>query len=143
MQKAIKAVGVEVAQNAHVMCGQGGHVIMYPIDFGKTFNMVATTYSHKTWDKDQWVVPVEPSEILDDFKGWDSRVTNILGVSSLSKPSTLSVKLTISVGVGAPSCLVYVGPPTSSILQQRPRLHDRRCRPRFDALPRPGGGPSI
>ena len=87
MEEAISAVG-EAGRENLMICGYGGHLVTFPIDMGKTFNVVAFTSpknERREWvHGEQWVVPSTIDDVLDDFKGWSEEVRKLL--SMLRKP---------------------------------------------------------
>jgi salicylate hydroxylase len=87
MEEAIEAAGEQVLDNL-IICGYGGHIVTFPIDKGKTLNVVAFTSlkaNEKEWAYgSQWVVPSKIEDVLDDFKHWGEPVRKLL--SMLRKP---------------------------------------------------------
>jgi salicylate hydroxylase len=87
MEEAIGAAGEQVRDNL-IICGYGGHIVTFPIDKGKTLNVVAFTSpknERKEWTYgSQWVVPSTVEDVLDDFKQWGKPVRKLLGM--LRKP---------------------------------------------------------
>lgn len=87
IEEAVGAIG-EMGRDALIICGYGGHLVTFPIDMGRTFNVVAFTSpknEKKEWTHgDQWVVPSTIDDVLEDFKGWSEPVRQLL--SMLRKP---------------------------------------------------------
>ncbi|OCL10202.1 mannitol 1-phosphate dehydrogenase [Glonium stellatum] len=83
MDKAVEALGEELAQNSQLYMGFHGHVLTFPIEKGKTMNVVAFN-SRPTWDSDAWVVHATKEEMLTDFCDWDTQVRTI--ISLMQKP---------------------------------------------------------
>ena len=87
MEEAISAIG-EAGRENLMICGYGGHLVTFPIDKGKTFNVVAFTSpknEKQDWKHgDQWVVPSTIDDVLEDFQGWSEEVRKLL--SMLRKP---------------------------------------------------------
>jgi salicylate hydroxylase len=87
MEEAIAAIG-EAGRENLMICGYGGHLVTFPIDMGKTFNVVAFTSpknEKREWvHGDQWVVPSTIEDVLQDFEGWSEPVRKLL--SMLRKP---------------------------------------------------------
>lgn len=69
MEKAVEAIGARYAQNAIVWCGSGGCVMIYPIDFGETMNIVAINSEYKTWEG-PWVQKADHKKIEKEFSAW-------------------------------------------------------------------------
>jgi salicylate hydroxylase len=80
MEKAVEVVGEEV-RNRLIYLGKGGHVLMFPIRRGEMLNVVAfKDGGEKEWADKRWVVPSDREDLLEDFKGWNRKVRNILKV---------------------------------------------------------------
>lgn len=83
MAKAIELLGKEEAQNAQNYLGLHGHVLTFPIEKGRTMNVVAFS-SRETWDDPKWVVNTSKEEMRADFDGWGSKVQSV--INEMSKP---------------------------------------------------------
>ncbi|KAF2731731.1 FAD/NAD(P)-binding domain-containing protein [Polyplosphaeria fusca] len=83
MDEAIKLVGEEEAQNSQFYFGYHGHLLTFPIEKGKTMNVVAFS-SAKEWKNPNWVVSTSKEEMQADFAGWGPKVTSIVG--AMQKP---------------------------------------------------------
>ncbi|KIW84846.1 hypothetical protein Z517_00234 [Fonsecaea pedrosoi CBS 271.37] len=81
---AISVLGKEVAMTQALIFGYGGHLVTFPIDQGKTLNVVAFRDAPKWNHGNNWVVPVTVEDVLEDFKGWSKPVIKLL--SLLKKP---------------------------------------------------------
>jgi salicylate hydroxylase len=83
MGEAIGAAGEQVRDNL-IICGYGGHIVTFPIDKGKTLNVVAFTSpknKRTEWTYgSQWVVPSTIDDVLEDFKHWGEPVRKLLGM---------------------------------------------------------------
>lgn len=77
MDKAVKMLGEEIAQNPQMYMGYHGHVLTFPIEKGKTMNVVAFN-SCDTWTDPQWVVKTSKQKMLDDFSAWSPAVKAII-----------------------------------------------------------------
>ncbi|KAI1134100.1 mannitol 1-phosphate dehydrogenase [Hypoxylon sp. FL0543] len=77
MDKAIEKLGEEIAQNPQMYMGYHGHVLTFPIEKGKTMNVVAFN-SCDTWTDPQWVVKTSKEKMLDDFSAWGAQVKAII-----------------------------------------------------------------
>jgi salicylate hydroxylase len=83
MDQAVEILGEEVAQNSQMFLGYHGHLLTFPIQQGKTMNVVAFN-SRKTWDNDKWVVTTSKEEMDADFAEWGGHVQKIVG--AMQKP---------------------------------------------------------
>jgi salicylate hydroxylase len=82
MDKAIGAVGEELAVNSQMYMGKSGHVLTFPIEKGNTMNVVAFRAKNDgKWDDDQWVLPMKKEDMFSDFADWGDSVKQILSVS--------------------------------------------------------------
>ena len=77
MEKASEAIGAKYAENSFVWCGHGGCVMTYPIDFGKTMNIVAINSSYEKWEG-PWVVKADYEKVAKEFGEWGSHVKKII-----------------------------------------------------------------
>ncbi|KAH8602261.1 hypothetical protein B0O99DRAFT_657989 [Bisporella sp. PMI_857] len=85
MEEATAALGDDLARNSHMYLGKHGHVLTFPVDHGKTMNVVAfRTKADGVWDDSAWVKPVKKEEMEADFDNWGPRVKSIL--SMIKKP---------------------------------------------------------
>ncbi|KAF7503734.1 hypothetical protein GJ744_003317 [Endocarpon pusillum] len=79
MDKAREAVGDELAMNSQMYLGKDGHVLTYPIDHGKTMNVVA--FKNKEdglWEHDHWVLKNKGEDMRRDFANWGTPVRSVL-----------------------------------------------------------------
>ncbi|KAF2084573.1 FAD/NAD(P)-binding domain-containing protein [Saccharata proteae CBS 121410] len=83
METAVERLGEERARNSQMYFGYGGHVLTFPIEKGKTMNVVAFS-SCKTWDDPNWVVSTSKEDMESDFKHWSKQVRDI--ISMMQKP---------------------------------------------------------
>jgi salicylate hydroxylase len=82
MEKAAKALGEELARNSQMYLGRHGHVLTFPIEKGKTMNVVAfQTKEDGKWEDERWVLPMKKEDMFADFTGWGDSVQRILSVS--------------------------------------------------------------
>ncbi|KAI1387978.1 mannitol 1-phosphate dehydrogenase [Hypoxylon trugodes] len=77
MEKAVKMLGEEIAQNYQLYLGYHGHLLTLPIEKGKTMNVVAFS-SCDTWTDPHWVVTTSKEKMLSDFANWGPTVTSIV-----------------------------------------------------------------
>ena len=78
MGKAVEVAGTAM-QTRQIHVGEGGHLLMFPINDGKSLNIVAfKDAAGAPWTQRQWVVPSSREALLDDFKDWDEKSTKIL-----------------------------------------------------------------
>ena len=81
MDRAKELLGEDLASNAHLHIGYGGHLLNLPISRGDVMNVVA--FSSKPdgkWTDDRWVVPTKIADAEHDFQGWGTNVTNIVSM---------------------------------------------------------------
>lgn len=85
MDKAAELLGDELARNSQMYFGYHGHILTFPIEQGKTMNVVAfrTSKSGK-WEDERWVLPMKREDMEADFADWGQDVKSIL--SLLEKP---------------------------------------------------------
>ncbi|KAF2795106.1 FAD/NAD(P)-binding domain-containing protein, partial [Melanomma pulvis-pyrius CBS 109.77] len=69
METAVANLG-EFASDSYMWTGEGGMVMTYPIDFGKTLNVVAARYGRESWDEPTYVVQSDAATLEKDYKGW-------------------------------------------------------------------------
>jgi len=87
MQDAIDALGARIAENSYILVGKGGCIMTYPIDFGKTMNIVAINSSYDQWEG-PWVVSASFSKISQEFAEWGTHAQSIIKL--LDRPETLA-----------------------------------------------------
>ncbi|KAF1938050.1 mannitol 1-phosphate dehydrogenase [Clathrospora elynae] len=97
MDEAVKLLGKEVAQNSQMYLGYHGHLLTFPIEHGKTMNVVAFS-SRETWDDEKWVVATSKEEMNADFAEWGPNVQKIVG--AMQKPDIWALFM-------HPSCNTY------------------------------------
>ncbi|KIW20875.1 hypothetical protein PV08_01453 [Exophiala spinifera] len=84
MDKAIEAVGEELAQNSCLHMGPDGHVLTFAVNHGETMNIVAFRTTPEDWpDFNKLTRPAKREEALHDFAEYGSNVINLL---KLTKP---------------------------------------------------------
>lgn len=82
MEKAVGAVGEELARNSQMYFGRHGHVLTFPIEKGRTMNVVAFQSKRDgKWEDERWVLPMKKEDLFNDFSGWGDSVQHILKVS--------------------------------------------------------------
>ncbi|KAF1923627.1 mannitol 1-phosphate dehydrogenase [Didymella exigua CBS 183.55] len=83
MDKAVELLGEDVAANSSIFLGYHGHILTFPVQRGKTMNVVAFN-SSKTWDNEKWVVTTSKEEMEAEFREWGPQVQRIVG--AMEKP---------------------------------------------------------
>ncbi|KAH9907031.1 mannitol 1-phosphate dehydrogenase 2 [Xylariomycetidae sp. FL2044] len=78
MDEAVAMLGAEQAQNSQMYVGYHGHIITFPIQKGKTMNVVAFG-SRDEWTDPEWVVKASKEQMLSDFGTWGPTATSIIG----------------------------------------------------------------
>ncbi|EKD19231.1 mannitol 1-phosphate dehydrogenase [Drepanopeziza brunnea f. sp. 'multigermtubi' MB_m1] len=85
MEKAVDALGRDLAGNSQMYMGRHGHVLTFPIEGGKTMNVVAfQSKADGKWENEKWVLPMKKEDMFRDFEGWGESVQRIL--SLMEKP---------------------------------------------------------
>ncbi|KAI1129066.1 mannitol 1-phosphate dehydrogenase 2 [Nemania abortiva] len=77
MTRAVQLLGEEKAMNSQIYFGYHGHILTFPIEKGKTMNVVAFA-SRDDWTAPNWVVQVSKEELLADFENWGPPATTIV-----------------------------------------------------------------
>lgn len=85
MDEARAALGDRYAQNSFIWVGYGAVIMTYPIDSGKTLNIVAINSCYDNWDG-PWVQPADYKKIAKEFADWGPNAQKIIGL--LNKPET-------------------------------------------------------
>jgi len=80
MSKAKEALGNYMAGNSQMYLGPEGHILTYPIDHGKSMNVVAFKNQYSPWEHEEWVLKNKGAEFKRDFEGWGKPVQSILKV---------------------------------------------------------------
>ena len=92
MPEAVEALG-PVARRSNMIWGYDGHLICFPVEQGRTLNVVAFRTqlpANTPWKGgDQWVLPADLSSVLHDFREWSSPVLSLL--SKLNKPDLWAI----------------------------------------------------
>ncbi|KAF2237509.1 FAD/NAD(P)-binding domain-containing protein [Viridothelium virens] len=85
MGEAVQVLGEEEARNSQQYLGYDGHLLTFPIQKGRTMNVVAfrTRFDHE-WKDDRWVVPMNREDMDHDFENFGDSVKKIL--SMMQKP---------------------------------------------------------
>jgi len=78
MDKAVEALGKDLASNRTMHLGQDGHVLTFPVAHGKVLNVVAFKYDPEEWTDARLVVPTTREEAKRDFKDWGAKVRTII-----------------------------------------------------------------
>jgi salicylate hydroxylase len=81
MDKAVDLLGDELARNSQMYFGYHGHMLTFPIERGKTMNVVAfKTSKTGKWEDQRWVVPMKREEMEKDFEDWGQDVKSVLSL---------------------------------------------------------------
>jgi salicylate hydroxylase len=78
MEKAIAAIGEELATNRIMHMGKDGHILTFPVAHGQTMNVVAFRHDPEDWESDRLVVPTTRAEAKQDFDAWGENVKAII-----------------------------------------------------------------
>jgi len=85
MEDAAALMGDELARNSQMYLGHGGHILTFPIEHGKTMNVVAFgTKADGKWEDPEWVKPMDRDAMFKDYEGWVESTRQIL--SLMQKP---------------------------------------------------------
>lgn len=85
MEKAVDALGDELARNSQMYLGYHGHVLTFPIEKGEMMNVVAfKTKEDGKWEDEKWVLPMKKEDMNEDFKDWGEHVKSVLAL--MEKP---------------------------------------------------------
>ncbi|GAO52063.1 hypothetical protein G7K_6150-t1 [Saitoella complicata NRRL Y-17804] len=84
MSEAASSLGDELARNSQMYLGPHGHILTFPIEKGRTMNVVAF-HSSPSWPHTKWVLPSPSSSSgtythHKDFEGWGEPVRKIVGM---------------------------------------------------------------
>ncbi|KAK0631395.1 hypothetical protein B0T14DRAFT_419931 [Immersiella caudata] len=75
----ISTMGFERAMNGQCVIGPGGTITTYPVEHGKSVNVVAIrTRPGSEWNSPSWLAPATTEDLREDFKGWDERLVGLL-----------------------------------------------------------------
>lgn len=85
MKEAVDAIGERYAQNSFIWVGEGGCVMIYPIDFGATMNIVAINSTYDHWDG-PWVQQAQYNKIAEEFSAWSGTALKVIKL--LDRPET-------------------------------------------------------
>ncbi|WVW85586.1 hypothetical protein I302_107624 [Kwoniella bestiolae CBS 10118] len=81
MDKAVQALGEDLAQNAKMHMGHDGHVLTFPVDHGETMNVVAFRTNSDPWpSSDKLVLPSEKSHVRQDLANFGPTVQKIIDI---------------------------------------------------------------
>lgn len=87
VERATEAVGPELGQNSFMHLGPGGHVLTFPVNHGKTLNVVAFRQDDNEWeDSDRLTRMGTREEALRDFAGWGEPVRKLLSLCNAELP---------------------------------------------------------
>ncbi|CAK3816224.1 Salicylate hydroxylase [Lecanosticta acicola] len=79
MEDAVRAIGEEKAYNACMHMGPGGHMLTFPVNHGKTLNIVAFHTTEDDWpDYTRLTRPATREDALRDFQGYGHDVRSLL-----------------------------------------------------------------
>ena len=150
MDRALEAVGEELAKSKMIECGHGGYALHYPISHGEIVNVGLVTYHYKEW-KGPWRRSATKDEMLKVFDGWGGNVEALIKESitashtcrrntNCKRKDPLIVRT--SPGLRQTHSLGRRRLPPSAHLLQIPRGRPRRRRALLHPPPRPRSEPS-
>ncbi|KAI1434199.1 mannitol 1-phosphate dehydrogenase 2 [Xylaria sp. CBS 124048] len=79
MEKALEVLDAEAAMNSQLYLGYHGHILTFPINAGKTMNVVAFA-SRDEWTNPQWVVHTSKEAMAADFRTWGPTAKSIIAI---------------------------------------------------------------
>lgn len=90
MSEAIPVLGEELAVNSQNYLGHGSHILTFPIEHGKTLNVVACSTSkdvspnapnnnEPVWEG-PWIRPMDRAAMFSDFQNWSAAPLKILSM---------------------------------------------------------------
>lgn len=72
-------MGHERTVNGQLYCGQSGYIITYPVEQGKSINMVHVSHkSGTTWDFETWLAPSTKEEMALELESWHPGLVSLL-----------------------------------------------------------------
>ena len=77
MEDAVAVIGEELALNNQVYLGPHGHLLTFPVQKGKTLNIVAYS-SQEQWKHEDWVIHATKEDLRRDFQGYGTILQAIL-----------------------------------------------------------------
>ena len=93
MQRAREVLG-DRAEGRQMFLAKYGHVLTFPVEGGKTLNIVAMhTAANGRWEHPTWIRKVSNDEMLRDFEEHSGTVRKILEASVRLLSFSVSVRL--------------------------------------------------
>ena len=80
MKDAVEAVGELGILDQAFTLGYGGHLVTFPVNQGKTLNVVAIKSASDWTHGDKWVVQTTVEDVLKDFKDFHESIQKILSL---------------------------------------------------------------
>ena len=81
MQKAVDALGDELARNSIMWIGRHGHVLTVPIEKGEVMNVVAfRTKQDGKWENERWVLPQDRKSMEADYADFGDSARKIISM---------------------------------------------------------------
>ena len=74
-------VGFDRAMNGQLYIGPGGTITTYPVEKGRSINMVGirrVVEDPEKWPHASWLVPSTVEEVKGDFAGWDEKLVGMM-----------------------------------------------------------------
>lgn len=91
MDKAIEALGEEIAMNRYMFLGKRCHALIFPIAEGKIMNVVAFATSKDGKWEGNWIKPMKREEMEEDFKDFGPDCQKIFSVRCATADYTLEL----------------------------------------------------
>lgn len=86
MELARAKLGRDYADDSRMWCGHMGMVMSYPIDEGRTLNVVASRDGQSTWDFATSAVPATKEQCRTDFADWAAKAQEVIEVWTTRDP---------------------------------------------------------
>lgn len=81
VEKAIEALGEDLAVNAHIHMGKDCHLLTFPVNHGKTMNVVAFVTNPDSWpSSEKLTLPSKKEHVYRDFKHFGPTIQHIINL---------------------------------------------------------------
>ncbi|KAB8621922.1 hypothetical protein FH972_026031 [Carpinus fangiana] len=78
MENATAILGADMAENAHMHLGPGGHILTFPVAQGKMMNVVAFRQDDSEWTDKRLTAPAHKKDAQRDYAEWHPNILAIL-----------------------------------------------------------------
>ncbi|KAL9001642.1 MAG: hypothetical protein Q9188_005395 [Gyalolechia gomerana] len=109
MESAVELLGEEHAHNCVMLCGPDRAMMSYPIDGGKTLNIIAFD-TVNDWTDENWIVPARYEELLEKYREWGKPAQRVLKSLWEAPPAPTFTKSRVAMmGDAAHAMVPYQG----------------------------------